>query len=88
MYKARANKHRKAITFKPGDLVWLHLRKEIFPSRRRNKLMLRGDGPFKVLHKVNGNAYKLELPGDMAVSPTFNVVISHPTLRMKKTVTI
>jgi len=28
MYKARANKHRKALTFKPGDLVWLHLRKD------------------------------------------------------------
>jgi len=30
MYKARANKHRKAITFKPRDLRWLHLIKERF----------------------------------------------------------
>ena len=67
MYKARANKHRKAITFKPGDLVWLQLRKERFPSRRK------GDGPFKILEKVNDNAYKLELPRDMGISPTFNV---------------
>ena len=73
MYKARANKHRKAITFKPGDLVWIHLRKERFPSRRKNKLMPRSDGPFKVLERVNDNAYKLELPGDMGVSSTFNV---------------
>lgn len=36
MYKARANKNRKAPLFKPGDLVWLHMRKERFPSRRRN----------------------------------------------------
>jgi len=72
MYKARANKHCKAITFKPRDLVRLHLRKERFPSRR-NKLMPRGDGPFKVLETVNDNAYKLELPKDMGVSPTFNV---------------
>ena len=56
MYKARANKHCKAITFKPGDLVWLYLRKERFPSRRNNKLIPRRDGPFKVLEKVNGNA--------------------------------
>lgn len=73
MYKARANKHRKAITFKLGDLVWLHLREDRFPSRRKNKLMPKGDGPFKVLEKVNDNAYKLELPGDMGVSLTFNV---------------
>ena len=73
MYKVRANKHRKVITFKLGDLVWLHLRKERFPSRRKNKFMPRGDGPFKILEKVNDNAYKLELPGDMGVSHTFNV---------------
>ena len=35
--------------------------------------MDRGDGPFKVLSKVGANAYKLELPGDMVVSATFNV---------------
>jgi len=35
--------------------------------------MARGDGPFKVLAKVGANAYKLELPGDMVVSATFNV---------------
>jgi len=31
-YKARANKHRTQLEFKLGDLVWLHLRKERFPS--------------------------------------------------------
>ena len=72
-YKVRANKHRKAITFKAVDLVWLHLTKGRFPSRRKNKLMPRGDGPFKVLEKVNDNAYKVELPRDMGVSPTFNM---------------
>jgi len=35
--------------------------------------MPRGDSPFKILEKVNDNAYKLELPEDMGVSPTFNV---------------
>jgi len=73
MYKAKANKHRKAITFKPRDLVWMHCRKERFPSRRKNKPMPRSDGPFKVLERVNVNAYKLELPGDMGASSTFNV---------------
>ena len=35
--------------------------------------MARGDSPFKVLAKVGANAYKLELPRDIAVLTTFNV---------------
>ena len=73
MYKGRANKHCKAITFKHRDLVQIHLRKETFPSKRKNKLMPRSDGPFKVLKKVNDNAHKLELLEDMSVSSIFNV---------------
>ena len=35
--------------------------------------MPRSYGPFKVLEKINDNAYKLELPADFGVSPTFNI---------------
>ena len=36
--------------------------------------MPRGDGPFKVLQRINNNTYKLELPSECGnVSPTFNV---------------
>ena len=35
--------------------------------------MARSDGPFEVLEKVGSNAYKLQLPADMAVSATFNI---------------
>ena len=38
-YEAQANKHRRKIVFQPGDLVWIHLRKERFLSKRSNKLM-------------------------------------------------
>ncbi|XP_074303013.1 uncharacterized protein LOC141637433 [Silene latifolia] len=63
-YKEKANKHRKQPVFKEGDLVWLHLRKERFPSKRKNKLMSRADGPFKILECYGSNAYKLELPSE------------------------
>jgi len=72
-YKTLANRHRKQHNFKVGDLVWLHLRKERFPNLRKNKLMPRTEGPFKILEKVNNNAFKLELPGEFGVSATFNV---------------
>jgi hypothetical protein len=36
--------------------------------------MPRADGPFKVLKKINENAYKLDLSIYFGVSPTFNIV--------------
>ena len=42
--------------------------------------MPRVDGPFRVLEKVNNNAYKLNLPEGYNVSPTFNVHDLTPSL--------
>jgi hypothetical protein len=42
--------------------------------------MPRADGPFKIIKKINDNAYKLELPADFGVSPTFNVSDLKPYL--------
>ena len=79
-YKLAGDKGRKHVVFAPGDLVWLHLRKDRFPDLRKSKLMPRVDGPFKVLEKINDNAYKLELPADFGVSPTFNIADLKPYL--------
>jgi hypothetical protein len=57
----------------PGDLVWVHLRKDRFPDLRKSKLMPRAAGPYKVLAQINDNAYTLELPPDFGVSHTFNI---------------
>jgi hypothetical protein len=59
-YKLAGDKGRKELKFEPGDLVWLHLRKERFLELRKSKVMPRADGPFKVLQ-------------DFGVSPTFNI---------------
>ena len=65
--------------FDVGDLVWLHLRKDRFPDLRKSKLMPRAADPFKVLEKINDNAYKPELPADFGtVSPTFNIADLKP----------
>ncbi|KAF8054126.1 hypothetical protein N665_1346s0001 [Sinapis alba] len=71
--KKQADKGRKEVSFEPGDWVWLHMRSERFPNQRKSKLAPRGDGPFKVVKKINDNAYQLELPGELNVSSTFNV---------------
>jgi hypothetical protein len=79
-YKISGDQGRKQLDFEPDDLVWLHLRKERFPDLRMSKLMPRADDPFKVLEKINENAYKLDLPADFEVSPTFNIADLKPYL--------
>jgi hypothetical protein len=83
-YAEWANKHRKKVTFEPGDFVWIHLRIECFPEKCKSKLMPRGDGPFRVLAKTNDNAYKIELPEDYGVSTTFNVADLTPYIGPKE----
>ncbi|WVZ89587.1 hypothetical protein U9M48_035968 [Paspalum notatum var. saurae] len=48
-YRDAGNKGRKKINLEPGDLVWLHLRKDRFPDLRKSKLIPRADGPFKII---------------------------------------
>jgi hypothetical protein len=79
-YNLAGDKDRKQLIFEPGELVWLHLRKDMFLALRKSKLMPRADGLFKVLERINDNAYKLELPVDFGVSPTFNIADFKPYL--------
>ena len=70
----KLNVNKAPMVFNPGDLVWLHLRKERFPHERKSKLLPRADGPFKVLARYNDNAYKIDIPRDKySVSDTFNI---------------
>jgi hypothetical protein len=78
--KITGDKGRKQLDFEPGDLVRLHLRKERFPNLKKSKLIPRADGPFKVLKKINENAYKLDLPANFGVSPIFNITDLKPYL--------
>jgi hypothetical protein len=72
-YQVGGSKGKKYVTFESGDTVWLHLRKDHFPTLRHSKLMPRATGLFKVLTKINDNAYVLDLPAEFGVSTSFNV---------------
>ena len=78
---AKMNKHKRAMIFEEGDLVWLHLRKDRFPDARKSKLHPRGDGPFKVIKRINDNAYKIDISNSKhLVHDTFNVADLSPYL--------
>ncbi|GJV94407.1 RNA-directed DNA polymerase [Tanacetum coccineum] len=78
LIKCRRDKGRKHILFQLGDLVWVYFRKDRFPAKRRSKLSPRGEGLFKILTKVNDNAYKVDLPGTPTAAATFNVTNLQP----------
>jgi hypothetical protein len=48
-------------------------------------LIPRADGPFKIIKKINDNAYKLDLPPEFGVSPTFNISDLKPYLEEEDT---
>jgi len=73
VHAAKDNRGRKESMLNKGDWVWLHLRKDRFPTKRTFKLNPRGDDPFQVLERINNNAYRLDLQEEYGVSNTFNI---------------
>ena len=77
-YKLRADVKRREVNFEVEDLVLDHLQKERFPRGQYNKMKLKKIGPCKILQKFSTNAYELELPTSIGISPIFNVVDLYP----------
>ncbi|KAK9062862.1 hypothetical protein SSX86_020052 [Deinandra increscens subsp. villosa] len=74
--KSYADKRRRPIEFKKGDLVLLKVSpwKGVIRFRKRGKLSPRFIGPFKIVARVGDNAYQLELPEELnGIHNTFHV---------------
>jgi hypothetical protein len=59
-------------------MILSHLRKERFPRGTYNKLKMKNIGPCRVVKKFGANAYEIELPNGIGISPIFNVVNLYP----------
>lgn len=74
--KASADKHRRAVCFEVGDLVYLKMRPYRLRSLARKlnkKLSTRFYGPYPVEARVGPVAYRLHLPPEARIHPTFHV---------------
>ena len=60
LQKRGYNKGVKPQSYAPGDKVWLS--SKYLKTKRNRKLEAKFLGPFRVLHPVGKQAYKLELP--------------------------
>jgi hypothetical protein len=61
------------VNFEEGDEVWLNIKNIRLQEGLNHKFLGPYVGPFKVLEKKFPNIYKLKLPKNLKVHPTFHV---------------
>jgi hypothetical protein len=74
--KTQADKKCSFCSFQVGDAVYVKIQPYVQTSlatRSSNKLSFRFFGPFSIIEKIGEVAYKLQLPEDCSIHPTFHV---------------
>ena len=77
-YKARTYSKRRENNYEVGYLVLAYLTRDRFPKGEYNKLKMKKIGPCRTLKIFSANAYELEMPTGVGISPIFNVVDLYP----------
>ena len=65
-------------TYEVGYLVLSYLKRDKFPKGEYNKPKMKNIGPCRILRKFSANAYELEMPIGVGISPIFNVADLYP----------
>ena len=71
LQKRAHDKGVKPKSYAPGDKVWLN--SKYIKTKRNRKLEAKFFGPFRVLHPIGKQAYKLELPKKWRIHDVFHV---------------
>ena len=72
-YKLAFDVHRRSKEFNVDEYVMFRIYPKRIPKVFSKKLYARAMYPYSIIHKLGSNAYILDLPNDMDISPVFNV---------------
>ena len=65
--------YRRSKEFNVGEYVMVRIHLERIPKMFSKFFYARSIGPYSIIHKLRSNAYLLDLPNDMDISPVFNI---------------
>ena len=83
-WKRANNKGVKPKSYAASDKVWLN--SKFLKTKPNRKLEAKFFGPFRVLHPVNKQAYKLELPRKWKIHDAFHILLLKQDTTKKKQV--
>ena len=77
-YEKQVNAGRREVEYEVGQKVLLNVKNFTLPEGLTPKFMSKFAGPFAIVERVFKDVYKLELPPEIKVHPTFHVSLLKP----------
>ena len=77
-YVKQVNKGRRHEEYEEGQKVWLNVKNFTLPDGLTPKFMAKYAGPFVIAKRLFEDVYKLDLPPEIKVHPTFHVSLLKP----------
>ena len=77
-YEKQVNAGRREVEYEVGQKVLLNVKNFTMPEGLTPKFMSKFAGPFPIVERMFKDVYKLELPPEIKVHPTFHVSLLKP----------